>query len=139
MAGTGTKQAGAPVVSAPGMVHVSFLLEPDDVKLDEGTMLREQCRVSGFPGVQSSLRCWSENGLQVHGSESNDEFTFLESEDSLRCVVCQRLMCCTMALSCITGWVDSVVVVRELSRLHVALHLLMMGVFCVFYTLFGVC
>ena len=55
--------------------------------------------------------------------------SFLESEDSLRCAVCQRLMCCTMALSCITGWVGSVVVVRELSRLHVALHLLRVGVF----------
>ena len=68
MAGTGTKQAGAPVVSAPEMVPVSFFPEPDDVKLDEGTMLPERCRVSGLPGVQSSLCCWLENGLQVRGS-----------------------------------------------------------------------
>ena len=55
--------------------------------------------------------------------------TFLESEDSLRFVVGQRLMCCTMALSCTTGWVGCVVVVRELSSLHVALRLLRVGVF----------
>ena len=41
MAGTGTTQAGSPVVSAP-----------------------VRCRVSGFAGLRSSLRCWSENDLQ---------------------------------------------------------------------------
>ena len=45
VAGTGTTQAGSPVVSAPGMVPVSFLPEPDDVKIDEGTLLPVLCRV----------------------------------------------------------------------------------------------
>ena len=91
-------QAGAPVVSAPGMLLVSFLPEPDDVKIDEGTMLREQCRVLGFPGVQSSLRCWLETDVLYHGSELQNRL-------------------------------GSVVGVRELSRLYVALHLLRVGVF----------
>ena len=66
-----------------------FLPESDDVKIDEGTLsldsvpcalsadvggelplVPEQFRVSGFPGVQSSLRCLPENDLQFHGSES---------------------------------------------------------------------
>ena len=64
VAGTGTTQAGSPVVSAPGMVPVSFLPEPDDVKIDEGTLLPVRCRVSGFAGLRSSLRCWPENDLQ---------------------------------------------------------------------------
>ena len=45
VAGTSTTQAGSPVVSAPGMVPVKFLPEPDDVKIDEGTLLPER-RVS---------------------------------------------------------------------------------------------
>ena len=57
-------QAGSPVVSAPGMVPESFLPEPDDVKIDEGALLPGRCSVSGFSGLRSSLRCWSENDLQ---------------------------------------------------------------------------
>ena len=64
VAGTGMTQAGSPEVSAPGMVPVSFLPEPDDVKIDEGTLLPGWCSVSGFAGLRSSLRCWSENDLQ---------------------------------------------------------------------------
>ena len=77
-AGTGAMQAGAPVVSAPGTLPESFLPEPEDVKIHECTMLLEQCRVSGFPGVQSSLRCWPGNGLQFHGSEFKGEFNLSE-------------------------------------------------------------
>ena len=105
-------QAGAPVVSAPGTVPASFLPEPDDVKIDEGTKSLEsvpcalsadgggelplvQSRVSGFPGVlrcvrgrgQPSLRCWPENDLQFHGSESKGELkrSGKRRQPSLRC------------------------------------------------------
>ena len=106
--------------------------------------MKVQCFLSSAVFVGSlvcNLRCVAGRRLVCSSMALNSKVgsTFLESEDSLRFVVGQRLMCCTMALSCTTGWVGSVVVVRELSRVHVALHLLRVGVSCVFYSLLGVC
>ena len=61
VAGTGAMQAGAPVVSAPGMVPESFLPEPDDVKFDEGTVSLEPCMVF-------HVGCWGSFGSFSVGS-----------------------------------------------------------------------
>ena len=81
-AGTGTTQAGSLVVSAPGMVPVSFLSEPDDVKIDAGTLLPVRCRVSGFAGPRYSMRCWSENDLQGEQKRVGQR-----NASSLRCLL----------------------------------------------------
>ena len=74
-------------MSAPGTVPVSCLPEPDDVKIDEGTMLPERCHVSGFAGVQSSLRGWLENDLQFPCSDfvGKQKRVGQRNASSLRC------------------------------------------------------
>ena len=115
VAGTGTTQAGSPVVSAPGVVPVSFLPEPDDVKIDEGTLLPVRCRVSGFAGPRSSLRCWSEHDLQGEQKRVGQRNAF-----SLR------------------HWLET-----DHREHNLVFTVLLIGsgwaFFCVFYTLFGVC
>ena len=56
--------------------------EPDDVKIDEGTTLPARCRVSGFAGVQSSLRCWPENDLQFSCSDFEGTQNRVETRSS---------------------------------------------------------
>ena len=122
VAGTGMTQAGSPEVSAPGMVPVSFLPEPDDVKIDEGTLLPGWCSVSG--SLVCDLRCVA--GLRMICRVSRN---VLDSEMHLRRIAGWRLMKSSMSPSPRVRCMCGVVVVREQSRLHGAPHGLRVGVF----------